>query len=124
MKNIDDKEIGKLIAEASDFSLGEDFTKSVMQKIEKEREHHPEPISQWWWNMLAIGLSFLVLLAYFILNPQLLVHTIQRLQGLVSYLNTGFSPGSLSIIGAVILLFGIDFVAKKRFSHLHSFFLW
>ncbi len=123
MKELRDSEIKKLITEAFEVSLGDDFTESVMQKIKSEQVYSPKPTYEWWWNGLAISLSFIVLLAYFILNPELLVHTIQRFERLVSFLNIGLSSGSLSVIGAILLLFGIDFVAKNHFYRLNSFFM-
>jgi polyferredoxin len=113
MKN-KDIEIKRLIQESSDFSLGEDFTRSLMERLERETITEPRRIYEYNWNVVAILLSFLMLLVYLFLNPSLLVHIIQPVEVILSYIS--INTGVMSISLAMLFLYIMDTIARKRFT--------
>ena len=109
-----DIEIKRLIQESSNFSLGDDFTQSLMDRLAHETIKAPKRVYEYNWNVVAIFVSFLVLLVYLFFHLSLLVRIIQPIEVVLSYIS--ISPSVLSISLAMLLLYIMDSIARKRFT--------
>jgi hypothetical protein len=117
-----DKYLKQLIQESNSFILGDDFTDSLMQKIQLEKvlpmpQEKPHELL---WHALAIVISFIALVAYLLNNPKVIVQIIQTAELILSQVS--ISPSVLSIIFGVILIFGLDNLFKRRFPRIHYMF--
>ena len=114
-----DKYLKQLIQESTSFTLGDDFTDSLMQKIQLEKVT-PMPQEKSYellWHALAIVVSFIALVVYLLNNPKVIVQIFQTAELILSQIS--ISPSVLSIIFGVILIFGLDNLFQRRFPRIH-----
>ena len=117
-----DKYLKSLIQESSDFSLGDDFTDSLMQKIQLEEivPAQKDKSYEMLWQGFAIAVSFVALVAYLLFYPKIIVHILQAGEFLISQIS--ISPSVLSVFLGVLLIFGLDFLFRNRFTRSHYMF--
>ncbi len=114
-----DKYLKHIIQESTSFSLGDDFTDSLMQKIQLEQVMpvQQERSYEFLWQVLAIVVSFFALLTYLFYNPKVIIQIMQIVELVLSQIS--ISPSVLSIIFGVVLIFGLDNLFQRRFPRIH-----